>query len=446
MTMIAPAAAAALRSALGPAAYKAISWAARNPGTTRAAAGAAYRGAKYVMKSRKRRRTDDVVGNKRRSNTYGSAGKIAMYNSRTAASTRHAVKITRKKRKPKKTIKVGRKLRYKIKKVVDGLDQVTGTHIYSARPMTLVQNNDNRKTWVMYPGFGTISGAFPGFAASGEVYSWNLVVDAASKLFNQKAAIEYPAIGDVNNFTSRTLEVDIDYCKVKFWIKNNSERNVRLACFKCTSTSKNGGTYGPLELFKLAATNNIASTTVNNQMTVTDINDQAGTTVWRNSPQFFDEWRDNWRVEKTEWLLAPGQTDYYTFTVDKDKVSGTKNYIEGVYQPFHKGSIYCMWSIIGDIINTGNVINDPGVAGYFRSPDVTGSPQRCVIIECERTMKIALPEQTGFTIPSPVTSGNPAPLNNRRSNTFYEEYYPTLPGSPLYQRVDEQSPYDRFSS
>jgi len=433
---------AALVKALGPSIISALKFANANPNLTRAAASGVYKTGKRMF-SGKRKRQGDVYSNKRRTNRTTQR---SLYNSRTAATTRKATKVAGRRRKPKKTIKVGRKMREKIKKVIDDEDQVVGTHIYSARPMTLVQNNENRKTWVMYPGFGTSTGAFPGFPASGEVYSWNLVLDAASKLFNGKASLEYPAIGDAGNFNPRTLEVDIDYCKVKFWLKNNSERNVRLACFKCTSTSKIGGNYNPLELFKIASASAQAQGLVNTPMAVSDIGDQAGTTVWRNSPQFFDDWRSQWKVEKTEWILAPGQTDSYSFRIDKDKVSGSKNYIDSSYQSYHKGAVYCMWSIINDVINTSSVINDPGVAGYFLTPDLAGRPQQCVIIECERTMKISLPEQAGFVLPVSVPSATNTPLTFRRSNTFYEEYYNALPTEANYQRVDEQSPYDSFNS
>lgn len=423
------------------AAYRTARMAYNNPRLVRAAA-SGVRNAVRTANSYlgKRRRTDEVYSNKRRTNKPNSR---ALFNARTAKTTRLATRIGGKRTKKKRTIKVGKQLRKKIKHVVDHSDQVVGTHIYAARPLALVQNVDNRKTWVMFPGFENSLEAFTGFPRSGEVFSWNIVLDAASKLFNGKPNIEYPDVGDTNNFESKTLEVDIDYCKVKFWIKNNTERNVCLQMWKCTSKSKIGGDYGPLELWKRASLNNTTSGLISSSLICADLNDQAGTTVYRNVPTFNSQWRDNWATEKVQWILAPGQTDSYSFTVPADKMSGVKNYIDNAYQSYHKGAIYCMWSVYYDVINVSSTNTDPGVAGYFLNPEPVGNAQHAVLIEMERTIKMSVPEQSGgFSAAAGVREQN----TFRKSNTVFEEYIWPLPSEPKYSRVDEETPYANFNT
>jgi hypothetical protein len=369
---------------------------------------------------------------------------------RSNNSTRTGVRSkSRFKRKRKRRTKVGKRLRKKVKQVLaDEENSICGTHINLPRMTVERAEVDHLKSWTLFPHGKTSSGVSPGRKHSGDVHSWNKILHAASCMYNDKVATEFPDIGDAGNFSNSTLVVDVLYHKMKVWIKNNSNRTYYISLWKFTSKKTQFGDYNPLYMWERAR--NQESLTAPGALVegfTFNTLDQTRLvqTEWPHTPRMYYQMRKFWDMQEIKIILEPGQVTEQTIMLPTGKMTGADYFVDGTYQDYHKGNVRMAMSYIVDPIQAKLNTEDPSVgeAGYFKDPNNTlqaNPPEGGLILETKIHTKIKMPEQAGFELTT-ATSGAQE-LGYRMPKIFFEDYQSTLAvtSNRVLRRTDPVEP------
>jgi hypothetical protein len=388
----------------------------------------------------------------------GRANKTAV-KAKTGLSTRQSAKKGRFKRKRSKKVKVSSHLRAKVQKVIDSNeDEYAGKFVSYRRPAVLGPRSENTKTVHSYPNY-VLSGTVPNtppvdLTVSGELFSWNIVLDAAAKLYNGKTGNELPDILDPDNFQPRTFQCKVLGGRARYWLKNNSQRTATVTLYKFTSKVTSSGNYFPLYTWQrehavAAAQNLVTGFTMTNAGPSNSINAQ--TTQYKNEPDLYDSFNKRWVTEKVKFVLEPGQTSVQDIIHKPQEMKGSEFYFDNVYQDQHKGAVYTAIGVMFDVVSGGDNVGGTGftpTSANFQIPEYPAAQnqvvdssfnigQAGVIVECENIIRMALPEQAGFQQEGTFPPNQWEALDARKQRYYYEEW---TNNANTTQRVDEQQP------
>ena len=378
---------------------------------------------------------------------------------RTGVTVRRAAKRAGRKRlvQRKRAVKVGKRLRDKVNKVINANeDKHEGTYYCYERPQVLIQKEDNLKDIYAYPNYNKGAGNDTNFSNinGGELFSFNRVLDAASKLYNAKASLEEPAINNDNNFDYNKTVIDVNFQKAQFWIRNNSKRTYHLRLYVCKAKQTNidnASSVNPVQTWRdiVEDYNEAGTGGVKNYTGFGTVNVSVTRmrTQYKCEPDMYPGFNKAFEVKKVDFVVEPGQTTSHTVYGPSGEMSGV-DYLIGNQQSYHyrhKGSFWAMWSVLGDFIQTIPATHTTGQEAALGAPiykgDALESGQDAggILIECERTIKLNVPERTlGAAIATP---GN-IEKNQRTSvvspRLFYEQFF-SVARDDTY-RVDEQQP------
>jgi hypothetical protein len=377
---------------------------------------------------------------------------------KTGISTRISAKKGKFKRKRKRKVKVSRKLRAKVQKVIDSNeDEYGGKFVSYRRPIVCGPRAENTKTIHSFPNY-VQSGAVPNTAPAtlsvcGEVFSWNLVVDACSKLYNGKTGNEFPLIGDSNNFASRTFQAKVMGGRARYWLKNNSTRTCTVTLYKFTSKQNSSGSYIPLYSWQREHSMSDANNLISGfSMTYAGPSNSINgvTTQYKNEPDLYDGFNKRWKTEKVKFVLEPGQTNVQDIIHKPWEMKGSEFYFDNVYQDQHKGAVYTAVGVMFDIVSGGDNVQGTGFvpsSANFQIPEYPAAENEQLgsndlgkpglIVECENIIRLALPEQAGFQQEAVFPPSQWEALDARKQRYYYEEWTNNVAQTV---RVDEQQP------
>jgi hypothetical protein len=387
-----------------------------------------------------------------------NVGTMYTQRARTGATTRLASRRTYKKPFFKKPFvpKVSNSLRKKIEHVSE-LNEVkhAGSYYCYNSALCFRPIASDKRQWVTYPGHTLQDGtnAFSNFNC-GELFSANRVLDACSKLYNGKGDTEEPTFFDGANFTPRTFFCDVVYQKVKFWLKNNSNRTYTVRLYVCkakkTNASNTAGNANPLEIFSDLTTEYTTGTIASyNGFTTNLVNANRMETEYKNDPRFYPIWNEFWEAKTVDFVIEPGQTSTHTEYGPTGPMN-MQDYLlpDTSYNTAHKGAVFTMWSVMQDPVQIADT-NATGEAtlgrvNYFTPPTVTGKITGCLILESERTCKVKIPEKTLQGFKSPANNVTDDEVKERNlvvsPRIYYEQYFPDITGTKTTQRIDEEQP------
>lgn len=367
---------------------------------------------------------------------------------KTGATTRIASKKGRFKRKRKgKRVKVSNSLRKKVKKVIEAENEKPcGRFTSYARPITILQRLDNMKSVYAYPNYKTsaypVEAAPPQNSMFGELLTYNVLLNAASVMWNGKAAVEFPFWNNLGNFDSETTVINLEYGRAKYWLKNNSNRTANVTMYKFTYKQPISGSYAPLYYWNREHNHESGAGTVSG-FTMTTNGPPAGAgiggydTEYKHEPDLYPGCRKRFDVEKIKMVIEPGQTVAQVITFPAAEYDPKKLHVDGIYQDEHKGAIYTAFSVMYDCNLAGNSTATTMVPEYRGEEAITNVGSPGVTLECERFFKIRMPEVAGLELTGAPGAGN-YELTNRIERTHYEQWsYGPIGG---FVRVDEQQP------
>lgn len=363
-------------------------------------------------------------------------------NSRVGAKNKRSFK-----KKRKRAVKVNPMLRKKIQHVIAGEEShLVGTHIMVPRITIERSLLANKTHYTMCPMGKTSAGANPGAIVAGGMHNWNTVLDSASKLYNNKPSTEFPAVGDADNFDSKTTTINVEYAKLSMWLKNNSNRTYHISFLKFTS-KMDADTNNPLLAWNTALLNEQDNSRLVEGFSMAGIDTtRILQTEWPHSPNYYYQFRKLWHVEEIKSVIEPGQVVAQSIDLPTGEMTGAKYFNEGVYQHFHKGAVFCGISYLPDVVQQKANTVAPGVgkAGYFLDVDATADtapPLGGLLIESKIVRKIKMPEPTGW-IGTGVAAGagEAIPLESRIARVFYEDFEEASVLNPVNERIDPVEP------
>lgn len=385
-------------------------------------------------------------------------GNAATINARTGATTRLASKKSNLRRyKKPKNVKVSRTLRKKVKEVIkDEEARVAGTYSSYETPLVIRPETANKRLFITYPHYVKADGTGFQMYQRGEVFSPNLILDAASKLYKGKAATEDKLFFSGENFTPQNFFADVTYQKATFWLKNNMNRTITVKMYVCKSKGENNSNAensNPVELFgNMCDTYDVGTADTNapksfNGLTASVVDSGLLETSYRNDPRFYPSFNRKWSVETVDFVMEPGQTSTQVIhgkTGPFNMLDHMSTNGEGglTYQVNCKGVVYVMFSIMTDPIQVA-AVNTRGELQYAveQSASVV---HKSVLIECERIIKMRVPERTlreypGNFVPDLASTKGERTLV-KEPRVFHEEYFGTPSGDVLQTRTDEEQP------
>lgn len=333
-------------------------------------------------------------------------------------------------------VKKPKKSRMKVKK----LPKVKVTRAFRAKveksiaPKTISGYHQVNYLESVLPNFvnGQTIRSFPkhGLPSAGYLFPAELVLHAASRLWNQKLASIAPTIVEANNFNNTTSEIDVTRQWWTFRLKNNGNRTMQIRVWKCQPKSMqasanaidnwNNGLADMFSTGTLRRTNNLGTAdeqVTSNQMFV--------------EPTLSDAFRNAFTSEKMEITLEPGQK--YNFNVQGPAMQYKfANFrYNNQYQPVQKQDIHLIWAINYDIVWNQGVAGNGDVYGRGVSTDISDH----LIVESTYHIALKMPETA---LVAPVTAGVAVTAEGRKKRIVIDDF--TLSGEqPLgpVERSDE---------
>lgn len=380
---------------------------------------------------------------------------------RSGATTRLASKKSNLKDSYKrpKNVKVSKNLRKKVKEVMkDEEARVAGTYSSYDTPLVIRPETADKKLFIAYPHYQKNDGTTKfQMYQMGELFSPNFILDAASKMYKDKDQNEDKSVFATTNFSPTNFFTNVTYNKATFWLKNNMNRTVRIKMYLCKSrtlNATNDQNSNPVELFSNLCDTYDQDTTDTNApkcfhgLDFSSIDNGSGTTSYRNDPRFYPTFNKHWAVETVDFVMEPGQTT----TQVVHGPTGEFNMLDHMtassetgltYNVNPKGAVYCMWSIMTDPAQVAANASTVGKLSYYVANNSESSLLRAVMIECERVIKMKVPERTLRDYPAAYVPDLGGTKGERtlvlRPRVFHEEYYGTTEDT-VRNRLDEQQP------
>lgn len=364
--------------------------------------------------------------------------KRSSYRSRRGRTTRYQTpfkKVTRRRtnNKRKRTVKVSRSLRKKIKKVVND-NKIEGfTQETIAGGLRIFENGDNIQM---------VSNLHLLGLPTDPHFSPIRVNDAASVLWNEKLQDALSkTLSDPQSFDFKRLRVLVKDSSVTIQFRNNCQRQLTCRIFSIEPRSNN--TEGdPLNSWINAlAFQNAGNGANQSAMTYEQLH---------TSPGMLPDWRRNWKLTTSKIVLEPGESYTYYEQGPKEKFYDFQRFWNGnKYQANIKGSkfIYVAYHVdqVGTLgPDTANPTPPPatlpgtgefGQQGRYIDEVGDGKAHR-LNFEIIARYKLAMPELTGLAGNAGVT---PTTTLNLRQFSYAVKTY----GSPqqgLTTAVNKQNP------
>jgi len=349
----------------------------------------------------------NTLGSGRRTSLSGSNRPVRFnlqrsdaVNARTTVEKRRGKKIKLKKQ-PK--VKVGRKFRAKVKKALIGPDNYGYfQQVYGEQQMIFTEFTGAQH--VFPANVATRSPAVTPII-KGSLFHPAQVMHVASRLWNEKAAKEYPLIGDTGNFDNDTFNVEVLKQWVVFRLRNNGKRIAYGSFYKCQPLRNGIGTGGFLDIWRDACTEMQARGELLGTPTV-DIN------TLHTDPRFLSQFKVKYKTVREDFVLEPGKEIILTVAGPQMIYDFKKLwYADGTSNQFHntlKQDIHAGFVFYNDLITNVN----EGVYQDGRwSQTNTQNLSHHIICETSYHCRLKCPQQAGFV---PAVSPASQPLNQQR--------------------------------
>lgn len=311
---------------------------------------------------------------------------------RKLASRGSAVAMARRKRtinkfhhpKSQKKVKVSKEFKKKVVQVLaDKIPKGYAQEIFSnyqIGPNTNAQYVDNIKG----PTVDSLQGQY---------FTATQITNIASFLWAGKVYTNTVNFnGTVFNYENTKIHVKKQWVTVKY--RNNSQRTYTIQIYASQRKNKQpAGAQSTMiqDWVNALSTDSTGGVNVNGSLT---------TTLY-NTPFLCKQVMDNWKIEATKVVLAPGEEYVYSVEGPSKTYDLRKNWINGLYAAGDKDGIDLAHVLYTDLImsNTGNVygrINETGTGSGY-----------AVVYETNTYYKIEMPDQTGITWATAPTGGQP---------------------------------------
>ncbi len=350
----------------------------------------------------------------------------------TAASKRKGKSV--KKEGVKKTVKVSKQFRKKVKQslVSDGfVGTMMETHTEILTPNTngqflhsLGRSSQNTKVY-----FDPCN-----------------VLNVASVLYNQKPLTFSPALGDAGNFDFHTFQCHVIKQHVTHRLKNNTARTLTLKIYDVSPKGKQfADGFNPLTFWQDAMINEIGGTDLNRRVNIA----QASPSTLYCNPKLCQGFKQNYTIDETIVNLESGKEYNHKLVGPNDMEYKFQKFFDarpgntaaGVFcnqQKFVKMTFIVMY---GDLV-TGALETPPGVSAARKiALNSSGGEFYGLAIESTVYTKVKIPEQAGFNNP-PLPVPQTQPLNNRKSNPYVLQNWKNTLGNDYNTVVDEQPATD----
>lgn len=328
-------------------------------------------------------------------------------------------------------VKVNKKFQKKVLKVLEEKEpHGYGQELYlNVLPFTNLLTKNLQEAQPIYA--NQVDGLF------GQFFSYTQILHAAATLWN-KAGTANLAIQnylDANMFNAQNFKVEV----VKQWVsvkyRNNSQRTFTVNIYASQRKSKTVNGVNMLDDWKGALTNdagcgvNVTTTTYNQIY---------------NTPYLCKAVTDNWKIETTKVVLAPGEEYVYTVAGPSKMYDFRKNWINAVWCNGDRDIIDLSHVAYTDLVGTstgdiGRVSEKSNTIGYG------------LIYETNLYYKLSMPEQAGISWnpAAPVTTdtqvlpaaGGNTKLGNRR-DAYYFFTNPGTVSTGTVVRIDRENPED----
>lgn len=321
-----------------------------------------------------------------------------------------APKVTGGSRRTKKVkpVKVTKRFRKQVQKVLE--KTLVQGKLISIEPFQQRVQADNLQSVIFY----------------GEHFTPNLVLDAASVLWNQKPWNLSKTPQAATNFNHQTVKIHVKSILDRYEIKNNSRRRYTIKMYICRPKDRSNET-SPL------------STWVNTLLAESDAIESNfhGTNIntMYNDPRFVKGFTNVWATEVVTIVIDPGQThtqylqgpknmlyDFAKFNVNNAPATFLDQ------QPFTR---WVMCAVYPDLVSTTT-----GSVGRY----IDATPSETydgLVIELKRDYNLSMPEQAGLPLPAVYTPGATS-LDLRRY--AFAIYNNVLGQTGSVRRIDEENP------
>jgi len=231
----------------------------------------------------------------------------------------------------------------------------------------------------------------------------------ASLLFNSATVTLNPVIGTGTYFSPRTLRVEVIKQSVTYRCLNNTARTLTLKFWDISPKSRNfGNGFNPLTFWE-----NLFAQEAANAPTNPNVFAISTKTLYAH-PKLSAAFRNLYSLDETIVNLEAGKEYVHKLKgpnmklYDFQKFWSGSSPTAGVFdnqQKFVKHTMLCVYNDLGN-----TTLNTPG-----RFTDMVTATPYGLIVEQTTHTKICMPEQTGFTWPSPTPTTGTQTLNRRQA-------------------------------
>lgn len=318
------------------------------------------------------------------------------------------VRRPRKKGQKRKKVKVSRKLRDKIKKVMEnkaiqGFFQET-----SYQRLSLPPAQDNKQNVARLVTTGDVDDAY---------FSPQRVMDAASCLWNEKVQSSVGKVyADADNFDNKKLKVKVINSSTTFNFRNNTQRGLNLKVIE--AEPKSNQVQGSLFLAWQNALTHQASTQGPNQSSIT-------ISELHTNPGMLPDMRRLFNFSTSKYRLEPGAECTHFTQGPQDKLYDFQKFWNGSTPQLNiKGSKFVLVVYYPDLVTT-----DFGDAGRYIN-DTAGQDIKYGLV-CEHITRyhMEMPELTGFVAPVQAVVGDTQQLGQRQFSYAFKTYSTAQAGS-----------------
>lgn len=305
-----------------------------------------------------------------------------------------------KKEGVKKKIKVPKKLRKQIKQVLKTSDHIGWSLENFSQKFTPIGFGQN-----CYQ-LGQVVQGVP------NMFDPTYVAHIASCLFNDKTITSAPTLSDAGYFPLKALKVNVLQQTATFRLKNNSARTMYISLYETSPKNRSEDTNGR-EFFDYWRDCLVdeALTGGSTEGARLNLADMQPYTMYA-TPYMSPAVTANYAIDQTKIILEPGKEYIYTMN------GGAREYnFSKYYRPdnaFINEQKFCKQLMA--VVHLDMVGTSLGIA--TRKSDMLTDQPWGLLVEQTKYLKIGMPEQTGFRLITPVTTGTSYPNTNRKNKPY----------------------------
>lgn len=248
----------------------------------------------------------------------------------------------------------------------------------------------------------------------------------ASTLFNGAAVTFNPTLALAKLFSTRTLKVEVLKQNVIYRMMNNTQRTLTVKIWDLSPKSRqyNQG-FDPLAYWTGSFSNEAVVPNNPNKYFITP------QTLYAH-PKMSEAFRNMYSLDETIIQLEAGKEYVHKLNGPNMVYDFQKFWDQGTFsnqQKFIKHTMICVYC---DLINT--TLATPG-----RFTDIVAADPNDLIIEQTTFTKIRMPEQVGYTVPTPVPiAGDIVPMNQRYSCYAIQNWAGSQAGT--VSKIEDENP------